>query len=630
MTSFIDDDGNELDYAGNDFALTKQIISIFDLAIKANTSVNIKIPGTASNRNKLNFFGFNQISGNQLISQPFNLIRNGIKMDKGVIVLISDDIETLSVFFASGNFRWFNNLNFLCSEIRTNRWNVRWNNYYLKNSASATEGIIFPLIDWNYRHEKYSKFFCESNLTVGAGEPSGGTGESTVSDLIPETYPCLYIHTLVKELANHSQVNISGTLLSDGLFKRLIITPPGPNFKDPVSGEQVYDGDTTSSGASTEAFGKTIKPEMIAPRIKAIDFIKWLSASFGCVVSFDQTGNAISIDILDKLDKSDAQDWSSYYVSHMEEFRDIKQNNYIKFKTSDDPEIEEYNEMNDVAYGDLNIQSDRDTISERTVYQSPFPAVKDKVGSADLRWACPYVPFVILKDEASYNYTSVTDQGGAAGNPPDDRSIFFNGTGFPFTNSSSNVIVRIEDDNGLYSGFHTSNPIATSTSTAYKTKGRFKGDSTGKIFIQSAEKTSNQYVLVAVPGVDPANFTRSAGIYVFAEELTSVATAYFSKPYTPYSFLNLQNKGLAYGEINESTYYDITLHESYLRPLSKAIVQPTLKVKMVIPFDVFTAFDGSELIYLNVGKLNGYFVVQKIEHYKDSIQEIFVYISSFE
>jgi hypothetical protein len=51
---------------------------------------------------------------------------------------------------------------------------------------------------------------------------------------------------------------------------------------------------------------------------------------------------------------------------------------------------------------------------------------------------------------------------------------------------------------------------------------------------------------------------------------------------------------------------------------------------MLIPVDVFARFNGSKLIYLNTGTLNGYFVVQKIEHYRDSMAEVLVYISNFE
>lgn len=624
MTSFIDDDGNELQYNGKDFALTKQIISVFDLQFRSNVSVNIKIPATADNRDKLNFHRFNQVNGNQLVSQTFNLVQNGNKIDRGSIVLIDDETDNLNVFFASGNFAWFTNFNFICSEIRTTRWDVRWNNFYVKSRASATEGIIFPFADFIYRHEKYSKYISYQLVRAGNG---GGT---SVDDYISELYPCLYIHTLVKELANHSGVNITGTLLTDGHFKSLILTPPGPNFKDPATGEQVFQAVGVGSHA-IDSTGPIIKPEMIAPRIKAIDFIKWLSVTFGCIVSFDQAANSISLDILTRYNKADAEDWSEYYRSHIEEYRDIKKDNFIKFKESDDPDVQDYNAMNETPFAELNIQSDRDTKSDRTIYTSPFAAVFDKVGSADLRWACPYVPFVVLTDGDSFLYTSVTDGGAGAGNAPDNSRLQFNGTGFPFNGTNTlDIIVRIEDDNGLYSGFHNGDPVVLSNSTRYNTQGRFKGTSTGTIYIQSSDKTSNQYVLVAVPGVSPSAFTISPGIYIFSEEQTTVATAYFSKPYTPYSTLNNYNKGLAFGEINEPFYNDISLQEAYLTPLTKALTQPTLKSRMMLPVDVFARFNGSKLIYLNTGKLNGYFVVQKIEQYKDSLTELFVYISNFE
>jgi hypothetical protein len=460
----------------------------------------------------------------------------------------------------------------------------------------------------------------------------GDGGQDSVDDYIPETYPCLYVHTLVNELANHSQVNITGTLLSDGLFRQLILTPPGANFKDPTTRDQVFLGSANDITGSEliPTNGILIKPEMIAPIMKAIDFIKWLSVTFGCIVSFDEAKNTISLDILARFNKADAEDWTAYYKSHTEEYKDIKRNNNIFYKDSDDEDISDYNEVNSTKFGCINIQSDRDDISERTLYTAPFPAVLDKVGTSNLKLATPYIPFVTLSDENGYRYTSVTDGGAGAGTDPDNRRLQFNGTGFPFNGlNTQNNVVRIVDDSGLYNGFHVGDPIATSSSTIYKTKGRFLGNSTGTIYIQSAQKNNNQFVLVAVPDIIPSDISM-AGDFFQGATLTTIATAYFSKPYTPYSTLNAFNKGLSFDEINITGYNDISLSEAYLRPIFGALVSPTIRSKMLIPVDVFARFNGSKLIYLNTGTLNGYFVVQKIEHYRDSMAEVLVYISNFE
>lgn len=628
MTSFIDDDGNELQYDGSDFALTKQVLSLFDLSIRSNTSVNISIPANAVNRRILNFYRFNQHNGSQLVSQTFNLIRNGNKIDRGSIVLIDDDGDELKVFFASGNFKWFGSMNFRCNEIRTTKWDVRWNNYYIANRYNATDGIIIPIIDWNFRHQKFSQYISMFQLRVGDGSLF------TLDSYIPESYPCLYVHTLVSELANHSQVNIKGTLLEDAFFKKLILTPQGARFKNPVTGEPVFT--TRSSGIPIdttgviETEGVLVKPEMIAPNMIAIDFIKFLSVAFGCIISFDETKNTINLDIASRLDKADAEDWSEYYVSHTEEYKNIKRNNYILYKESVDADVDAYNASNSVDYGGINIESGRDDASERTVYTAPFPAAYDKVGSAYLRMATPYVPFVTLEDQEYYEYTSVTDLGSSgAGVAPGDRSLRFNGTGFPFTLTSNDIVVRILDDNGLYSGFHVGTNGGAG-STFYDTIGAFLGTSTGKIYIQSATKNDDQYILVAVPGVTSSDISVSTQFWNRAA-LSNIATAYFSKPDIPYaSALNLHKRGLAFGPINLTGYNDVALKDSYLTPLVRGIVQPTLKTKMRIPLDVFAKFDGSRLIYLNTGTLNGYFVVEKIEHYDENAPDCNVYISIFE
>ena len=50
MTSFVDDNGNYLDYSGEDFGITKQAATWFDFKIKGDVSVDFKIPFTAKNK----------------------------------------------------------------------------------------------------------------------------------------------------------------------------------------------------------------------------------------------------------------------------------------------------------------------------------------------------------------------------------------------------------------------------------------------------------------------------------------------------------------------------------------------------------------------------------------------------
>jgi len=630
MTSFINDNGDELDYDGGDFRLTKQIINLFDLSIKANVSTNFKIPGTAKNRDILNLFGFNQVGGNQLVSQEINLIRNGNKSDRGSIVIIDDDTQEIECFFASGNFRWFSNFNFICNEIRTTRWDVGWSTYWINLRASATEGIIFPFIDWAFNNEKYNKNFGLTQLQIGDGTLGAGTGADQ-SSCVPEFYPCLYVHTLLTELSNHAGVKITGTLLTDQHYRSIILTPPGSEFVDPITNDPVY-VPSTFIVINQAAFGGVngvprIKPETIAPKMKAIDFIKWLTVSFGCVVSFDNDGLTLSLDIVAKLKKDEAEDWSEYYKSHVLQYSDIKKNNLISLPNPDDDLLKEYNTGNTIPYGELNIESERDTISEKTLYKSPFPAVHDKVGTTQLKWAVPYVPFVKLSDGECLTYTSITDEGVGVGD--DYRRVSFNGTGFPFPGGTSdNLIVRIVDDNGLYDGYHTGGGL--SSSTVYRTDLQFLGTSTGKIYIQQATKTTQQYALVCVPGVSPSAISKEIAFRLASGNVSTIATAYYSKPYTPYSALNAYNKSFSVGEINLPFYNDITLREAYLIPLENSITKANPRTRMLLPEVTFYNFRGNKLIYLNVGELNGYFIVQKIEYYEDSTSEVNVYLSAYE
>lgn len=221
MTGFVDDSGNYLDYSGADLMTTRQVASFYDFKLKGDYSVDFKIPNTAKNRKTLGFYGAQQISSPAYHQQPFTMVRNGNNILKGYLIIKGSDDNDIDCFFVSGNSNWFDAVQFNVRDIIfDSRFTVSWD--YMSNAANATatEGITFPTVDWCYNGNRRSRAINLASFheTIGPTEP------------IQEAFPCLYMHTLVSQMANHAGISIGGDLLSDPLFKRILITPDGPGM----------------------------------------------------------------------------------------------------------------------------------------------------------------------------------------------------------------------------------------------------------------------------------------------------------------------------------------------------------------------------------------------------------------
>ena len=117
MTSFIDDNGNILDYSGEDVGLTKEVASFPDFKIKGDVSVDFKLNNNSQNRKALGYYGAQQINSPAFSKVPFNMFIDGNKAAKGFIVIKTSDDFVIEAFFISGNANWFQSFEFNCKEI---------------------------------------------------------------------------------------------------------------------------------------------------------------------------------------------------------------------------------------------------------------------------------------------------------------------------------------------------------------------------------------------------------------------------------------------------------------------------------------------------------------------------------
>lgn len=603
MTEFVNDDGDKLEYSGDEITFTKQIASFREFKIKGDFTASFTLNNNSENRKALGYANIQQVGNHAFAPNPFSLIRNGNFDRKGFIIIEDDEGPggKIGGYFVSGNANWFKAFEFPLNQISNSALQVQWNITAVVGTIGKTYGIIFPLIDWVYSRNKFDKHWA-TGLLRGAGDPIGFG--------LPDMYPCLYIHTLVQELAKTANIRIAGNLLDDQLYKTLIMTPEGPDLYYP-------DGSQISNLFSFQASAGPYIPISAIPsdNVKAVDFIKWLCFSFGCVPTFDEFSQTLSLDFIDKIKKEEALDWSDYFQRYEVRYNDFFEHNRIKVKNALEEEIAiTYNKSNLIPFGAANIRTKKEDGSETTLYTSPFPPVKDDIGTSRLRWATPFVQFAKLKDEKNYTYTTVTNVGGFAR---------FDGDFSKSDESALMLIVRIEDDAGVYTGMHVGSAMTT---TDFTTKADFISTSTGKIYFQKLTKqiTGNR-ILVSIPSIPVNNLMSITGIRFFffsALDQTSVPSAYFSKPQGPYGNLNNYVKGLTYGELSYNHYNDISLTESYWNKIQAFIRNPPLDGYFLLPEAVFAAFKFDSFVFIRSKDLTGYFFIDRLENYRDSTSEV--------
>lgn len=614
MTSFIDDDGNELIYEGKDFAVTKQVISFHDFKIKGNFSVNLKFSNTAKNRDVLGYFGSEQI--NPVTKKTFSMIRDGNKIDRGSLVVSAMDKNQIELFFISGNSNLFDQIDFKCNEITTTRYDIRDIESSISGTWTNTEGIIYPIVDFVFGGLKNGNvYYTGMNATT-----------ETFYGELRELIPCVYVHTILREIFTHANLILQGNILDDPFFLTLIMTPE--------SVDDIRVGSPNGSIPGGKLTKNIIKPESIAPNIKVVEFLKWLSVSFGAIITFDIESNSCTIDLLDKIDKTQAQDWSKYYVSHKVQTDKYYQFNYIRWKESEELRQAQFNKGRDILYGDVRIDSDKNDGSTKDIYKSPFYASYDVVGDTKQKLATPICEMYRLINKESFSYDSVTEgtdlvgSGGVVG-----KVAQFNNSSnrFPFGDEISDVII-FYIQTGPYRGYHVSSKA--NASNLLWSDMPYIGNDSGTLYLQSFEKVDGHKILSCITNISPSEFTQYPDIKIntpssaFASYST-VATAYFSKIDGIYSTLKNYPQGLNYGPIDESLRHDKSLKDSYMNRLAGILKSPPIKASMVIPKDIFHSY-LNQPVFIQAETLTDYYLVERIENYQDEITQVNVYLVKFE
>ena len=72
---------------------------------------------------------------------------------------------------------------------------------------------------------------------------------------------------------------------------------------------------------------------------------------------------------------------------------------------------------------------------------------------------------------------------------------------------------------------------------------------------------------------------------------------------------------------------DITTEQRAFNTIKKMLVNPTVKVTMLLPVNVFQSYNFDRFIYLKHKDFQGYFFPEKIENYKNGKTPVKVYFN---
>jgi hypothetical protein len=526
MTSFINDDNDQINYGTDDLVITKQVASFRNFKIKGDVSISFNVPNTSTNRKALGYYGFQQINNPTFSKNVFNLVKDGNILMRGYLVIEEDNGKELSLYFISGNANWFRAFDFSCKEIRNNGYQVRWTGTTIVASVANTTGIVFPFIDYMFQRQKHDRYSFCMNIS--------GVDNDDVLNI--NNFPCLYMSTLVQELAKVANIRINGNLLNDKLYKSLIVTPEGPEI---YNENGLISSEYADAGVSAAGLNDIIHIEDIAPSMKAIEIIKYLCFKFGCVPVFDEFSQTLTLNILDKYLREDASDWSEYIVDYKISFDQYK-NYFVRVKEAEEEEIQFFNsQYPDTLFAELQMESGKEDGPDIDLYTDPFAPVKDDVGTTALNWATPFVQFYELEDGDAIPYTSVTNQSGKATFQAEINLDISNPLGF---------LWRVEDDNGIYTGYHVN--FLNLLDYYAQSNADYISDSTGFLYPQRITKVKGgPRVLVCIPNFAVSNFTQESSLNIYGiGDVSNVSYAYFHKPnYADYPVLNSYRPGLWWG-----------------------------------------------------------------------------------
>lgn len=209
----------------NDVYLTKGLISFFDFSVKGEYSTDFEIPNDSQIRKALGYYSLNQ--SDRITKKSFSFYVDGNKVSSGLLYIRSVS-DVFDLFYIGGNANWLNLIQGSIKDLDLSEYDLIINAVTINDRKTATDGIIFPVIDWAYNNKKIDNTFYAKTIL--------GVGQDGYFDF----YPCMHVHTIVKKILITYGLKFGGNLKDDPVFNDLVITPEDIAYESYTSGVNQY------------------------------------------------------------------------------------------------------------------------------------------------------------------------------------------------------------------------------------------------------------------------------------------------------------------------------------------------------------------------------------------------------
>jgi len=159
-------------------------------------------------------------------------------IDQGAVIAIGYirykvvEGKKIQCSFFADNTEWFNLIkDKKMSDIDLSDYNHEWTSFNITQSFTNTEGYIYPVIDYGY--------YIDANI-------DDGTGQTVVDDIT--MYPAMFVSSLVNQIFTDIGWNVSGSLLSEERYQRMIQPFSAEDFAKPesqINSDSIIVDDTT-------------------------------------------------------------------------------------------------------------------------------------------------------------------------------------------------------------------------------------------------------------------------------------------------------------------------------------------------------------------------------------------------
>jgi hypothetical protein len=357
-----------------------------------------------------------------------------------------------------------------------------------------------------------------------------------------------------------------------------------------------------------------VQASSFLPPIDQFEFLKTYCTRFNCLLEFDSQTQTLTFTILDKIDKASATDLSANLSSAVQiPFSGYKERNYVR--TTEAEELIGYKTSN-LNYGDRLIESDGE--GEGDVFKTIMrPA--ETFTNFNLDWLITSVPIVRLEDaDEGVEYSSVNNVGGSAQ---------FAGAAFAYNQYD---IVRVDNFfSGTYAGFFVVESGSGGLVNAIGTI-PYTGTGAGRIFRQKIVFPSIGSRELLVHQIDINDINQGSLVYgnqniilrdtvTASLPITSVAWAHFAKPNIG-TDLDRIRVGLNYGPVPNTG--NIPFGTLYHKNMTKIVQNSRVKAGLLLSQVEYKNLDLSNFVYLRTKDFTGYFLIEKIDGYKNQYTEV--------